>query len=244
MKALITQSNYIPWKGYFDAIARADVCVLYDDVQYTRRDWRNRNKIKTADGLKWLTVPVKVKHRYHQTIRETEVLDPKWATTHWHTIRHAYRTAPCFDEVEPFLSGLYERGARLTMLSSINRLFLGEIAGWLGIDTPLRCSGEFDLVPGRTERLVALCTDLGVTSYLSGPAARDYLDVQLFEEAGIQVEWMDYSDYPAYRQLHGPFEHGLSIVDALVHLGPDAARCFARDERPQPTARSVGRSRS
>jgi len=217
----IVQSSYIPWKGYFDLIRRADEFILLDDVQYTRRDWRNRNRIKTANGLRWLTIPVEVKGRYHQAIRDTVVSDPDWASRHWRQLRQSYRDAPYFDDYAARLEPLYLE-CRETHLSRVNRRFLDAICGWLGIGTPIRWSMDYEVVEGRSERLLSLCRQAGATRYLSGPSARDYLDVDRFAADGIEVAWMDYSHYPEYPQLHGPFEHGVSILDLLFMLGHGA----------------------
>src|SRR5438477_4365331 len=133
----IVQSNYIPWKGYFDLIRESDEFVLYDDVQYTRRDWRNRNKIKTADGVQWLTIPVDVKGKYLQLIRDTKVSDHTWADNHWTRIRHAYGKAPHFKDHEPLIAGLYTAAAALEFLSEINERFIRAICGVLGIHTTI-----------------------------------------------------------------------------------------------------------
>lgn len=222
MRVAISQSNFIPWKGYFDSIAAVDLFILYDDVQYTRRDWRNRSRIKTAQGLKWLTIPVQVKGKRHQKINETRVSDTKWAETHWRTITHHYGKAPGFAEWADRLDSLYAE-ATSPMLSEINAMFLRRICGWLNVRTPLRGSHEFTLVEGKTERLVDLCQQVGATAYYSGPAARDYIDERLFADAGIEIHYWDYGGYPKYPQLHGEFEHGVSIVDLLLCTGEDWA---------------------
>lgn len=134
-KVIITQSNYIPWKGYIDAIALVDEFILYDDVQYTRRDWRNRNKIKTPQGLVWLTIPVEVKGKYYQKIKEVKVSDHRWVEKHLKTIKHNYARAGCFDEVFPFIEQIYEQATGYSFLSDINYLFLSEICKYLGIST-------------------------------------------------------------------------------------------------------------
>lgn len=221
MKVLITQSNYIPWKGYFDAINQADLFVLYDDMQYTKRDWRNRNRIKTPNGTQWLSIPVQVKGRFFQKINETEIADPDWPQRHWQSIAHHYRKAPYFREYGPLIEDLY-RSATHPCLSHINFHFLTSIADLLGIATPFRWSSEFELRGDKSEKLLHICLDLKATHYLSGPAARDYLDVDLFRQNGIDVVWLDYSDYPEYPQLFEPFEHGVSIIDLLFNTGPAA----------------------
>lgn len=220
-KVLITQSNYIPWKGYFDAINMADVVVLYDEMQYTKRDWRNRNKIKTANGSKWLSVPVQVKGKYFQKINETIVSDQKWRLKHWNSLRFSYGKAPYWGLYKDELEAFY-RDETTSSLSDLNRQFLELINKWLGINTPLYWSREFDLTGGKTEKLVNICQELKATHYISGPAAKAYMDTILFEEAGIELIWMDYSGYPVYEQLHGDFEHGVSVLDLLFTKGEEA----------------------
>ncbi|MGE3173360.1 MAG: WbqC family protein [Planctomycetota bacterium] len=228
-RVAIVQSNYVPWKGYFDLIAQVDEFVLYDDAQYTRRDWRNRNRVKTQAGAQWLTIPVEQKGRYHQPIREVEVADPGWTERHWRTIEHAYGRAAAFAEYGPRLGEVYRAAAADRTLSAVNRRFLEACCGWLGIDTRLRWSSEFELAEGRTERLVDICRQAGATEYWSGPAARDYLDEAAFARHGIAVRWMDYHGYPEHPQLFPPFEHHVSIVDLLLNTGADARRFLRRD---------------
>jgi hypothetical protein len=220
----IVQSNYIPWKGYFDLINLVDECILFDDMQYTRRDWRNRNRIKTPGGLIWLSIPVKAKHRYYQAIKDTEIDDAAWSERHWKTISQAYARAPYFQTYRDTFAALYDIVGQETLLSQVNYRFLTEICALLGIQTRLSWSMEYEVVEGKTERLVGLCQQAGATHYLSGPAARDYIDPALFDEAGITLAYMDYTGYPEYAQLTTPFEHGVSILDLLFNMGPDAPR--------------------
>jgi hypothetical protein len=222
-KIAILQSNYIPWKGYFDLIAAADEFILFDDMQYTRRDWRNRNLIKTPQGLFWLTIPVIVKGRYHQRINETEMDGLDWMASHWKTICQNYRKAPCFDDIAAWLEPLY-RDESVTRLSPLNRRFLQAVCDYLGITTPLRDSSEFQLSDGKTQRLVDLCVQAGATEYISGPAAKDYIELQRFKDANIALTWFDYSGYPEYPQLWGEFSHGVSILDLLFNCGKQAPR--------------------
>jgi hypothetical protein len=219
----ILQSNYIPWKGYFDLIARVDQFVLYDDVQYTRRDWRNRNRLKTAHGPLWLTIPVRVGGRYLQRIRDVEVEDTGWAEKHWRTILHHYAAAPAASDCREALEELYRTAPR-RWLTEINEHFLAGICGLLQITTRLRRSSELDLTGDRSERLASMCRQLGASTYVSGPAATAYLDAAPFQAAGIEVAWADYSGYPEYRQLHPPFDHHVSIVDLLMNEGRDARK--------------------
>lgn len=217
----IVQSNYIPWRGYFDMIAAVDEFVLFDDVQYTRRDWRNRNKIKTPHGPQWLTIPVQTKGRFHQKISETRVSDQRWAEKHWKTIRTCYGGASCFERYRGTFEELYMGGTEV-LLSRINRRFLEAMCHVLGLETRLSSSADYDLGSGRCERLVEICRQSGATDYLSGPAARAYLDERVFAEADIRVHWADYSGYREHRQLYPPFEPALSIIDLVLNEGPDA----------------------
>lgn len=229
-KIAIVQSNYIPWKGYFDMIAAVDEFILYDDMQYTRRDWRNRNQIKTPQGLQWLTVPVKVKGKYHQTIRETEIEGTEWSAIHWKTLALNYRRAPHFDEVAAWLEPIYA-DASYTQLSILNRRLIEAVCGYLGIKTIITNSWDYKLIDGKTERLASLCQQAGGSEYISGPAAKDYIEEKIFSDMGIKLSWFDYSGYVEYPQLWGEFVHGVTILDLLFNCGKDAHR-YMRYVRP------------
>jgi hypothetical protein len=219
----IVQSCYVPWKGYFDLIARVDEFILYDDMQFTRRDWRNRNRIKTPQGSQWLTIPVESKGRYHQRIDETVISDPRWTDRHWKTIAHNYAGARCFADLREQLETLY-RQATDRRLSAINRHFLEGIKDLLGIKTTLSWSTDYEVEGTKTHRLVALCQAAEATHYVSGPRARSYLDEGAFAAAGIGLSYFDYSDYPEYDQPHPPFDHAVTILDLILSTGPQAPR--------------------
>lgn len=225
-RVAIVQSNYIPWKGFFDMVGSVDEFILFDDVQYTRRDWRNRNKIKTPQGLKWLTIPVRSKGKYDQLIIETEIDGTDWAGKHWQTIRNSYRKAPYFDQVAEVLEPLYS--APEAMLTQLNMRFMQAIMDYLGIDTRLVLSTEYPGQGVKTDRLLSLCMSAGASTYVSGPAARVYMETDKFAARGIDVEWFDYTGYPAYPQLWGEFEHGVSVIDLMFNCGPDARRFMER----------------
>lgn len=222
-KAIITQSNYIPWKGYFDAINSVDVFVVYDEMQYTKRDWRNRNKIKTPNGLKWLSIPVNVKGKFNQKINETLVSDSSWNKKHWDTLKQVYAKAPNFKENKDFFEELYLT-CDLENLSDINLYFIKAINNLLGITTPIIRSKELELKGDKTEKLLNICLDLGVTNYYSGPAAKNYMELNLFEDKNINVHWFDYSGYPEYTQMHGDFEHGVTILDLIFNEGIEGCK--------------------
>jgi hypothetical protein len=222
-KILITQSNYIPWKGYFDGINMVDEFVIYDDMQYTRRDWRNRNQIKTPQGLQWLTIPVDVKGKYFQKIKDTKISDKNWAKEHWKTISFNYTKSSHFKEFKEPFEKLY-----LTIdhdyLSEVNFAFIRVICDLLNIKTEFKCSSEFELKEEKSERLVDICVTDHATDYFSGPAAKAYMNEELFRENGVNVHYFDYSNYPTYHQLYGSFEHSVTILDLIFNEGPNAKK--------------------
>jgi hypothetical protein len=218
----VLQSNYVPWKGYFDIVHDVDTFVFYDDVQFTKNDWRNRNRIKTAQGVQWLSVPVG--QDIGRTIREVAIPDPRWQRKHFETLRQSYGKAPRFCDLEPFLEEVY-LGRTWDNLSTMNQFLITRVCrDFLGIATKFDDSSRHVLKGARQERLLELLTALGATHYLSGPSGGDYMDVAAFGARGIQVTFKDYSGYPEYPQLHPPFEHRVSILDLLAHTGRDAPR--------------------
>jgi len=227
-KLAIVQSNYIPWKGYFDVIANVDEFVLFDDVQYTKRDWRNRNKIKTSNGSKWLTVPVKVKGKYYQNICDTRIDGVNWAQKHWMSLSQNYRKAPYFKEIATWLEPLYT-STSYTLLSDLNFTFMKQICDYLGISTLITrlattSTPSHTVAKLKTERLIDLCKETNSTEYITGPAAKGYIDEKLFIDNGITLTWYDYSGYPEYQQLWGDFEHQVTILDLLFNCGKDSLR--------------------
>lgn len=221
-KVAVLQSNYIPWKGYFDIINMVDEFILYDDMQYTRRDWRNRNRIISGGELLWLSIPVVSKGKFFQKINETKVADCKWVDRHWRSIQYNYANAEFFGMYADRIKDVYEVCRKEIYLSRINWHFIKEICSILGIKTKITWSSEYQLAEGKTERLVQLVKDAGGDYYLSGPAAKDYMKEELFAEAGIELAWMDYSGYPEYKQLSQIFEHGVSVLDLIFNMGPCA----------------------
>jgi hypothetical protein len=218
----ILQSNYLPWKGYFDVVAQVDAFYVYDCAQYTRSDWRNRNQIKTPTGKRWLTVPV-IYDRLGKRIDETRIADRSAVARHWDMLRGTYRGAPAYHEACSRLAPLFEAPVP-EMLSTLNRRMIDGVCEFLNIRTPIFDCGTIELRGGRNDRLIQICRDAGATRYLSGPAARSYLDVDAFARAGIRVEWMQYEGYPEYAQPHPPFDHRVSVVDLLFCTGEEAAR--------------------
>jgi hypothetical protein len=219
----ILQSNYLPWRGYFDIIAAVDEFLIFDEVQFTRRDWRNRNRIMVQGKPHWLTIAVKTKGQFDVPINQVEVADPSWAATHWRTIASAYGKAEHFARYREPLEQAYERAAGLTMLSAINELVLKLLMGFL--DLPDRIGHATD-VPRQaetpTDRLVEICVARGADTYLSGPAARAYIENDKFERAGVALRYADYAGYPPYDQKAPAFEPGVSMLDVLMRCGPAA----------------------
>ncbi|HKQ28692.1 MAG TPA: WbqC family protein [Burkholderiales bacterium] len=217
----VLQSNYLPWKGYFDLIHDVDLFVFYDDVQYTKNDWRNRNRVKSGRGLRWLTVPVGA--HIGRKVCEVEIRDRAWPQKHWKTLRQNYSRAPHFASHAGFFEEML-LGRVWNNLSELNQAFIRRIAGeLLGIRTEFADSREYVLTGQRQERLLSLLTALKAQVYVSGPAARAYIEEAVFARAGIDVHYKSYQGYPEYRQLYPPFIHEVSIVDAIFHLGSAAS---------------------
>jgi len=202
-------------------IAAVDEFILYDDMQYTRRDWCNRNQIKTPHVVQWLTVPVRVKGRYYQTIRETEIEGSNWTSVHWKTLVKNYHCAPYFDEIAVVFESLYLK-QKHTYLSTLNRVLIEAACGYMGITTKISNSWDHQLIEGKTERQADLCFQAGGIEYISGLAAKDYIKESLFTERGIKLSWFDYNGYPEYDQLWGPFIHQASIIDLLSNASKSA----------------------
>jgi hypothetical protein len=208
MKSIaILQSNYIPWQGYFDLIRSVDEFVILDSVQFTKNDWRNRNRINTPAGPAWLTIPIRTAGRFPQRIAEAEVADGHWAHRHWRTLLQNYARASSFRRYARDLESTYERAGRESRLSAINRMFLELACQWLGIRTAMHSCEVYPDHPDRVERLVAICRAAGAGRYLSGPRAKAYLDPARFAAAGIEVHFLDYQGYPDPR---------LSVIDRVL----------------------------
>jgi len=203
-------------------INMVDEFVVYDDAQYTKRDWRNRNLIKTKIGLKWLTIPVDVKNKYRQAIKETKVIDSKWISRHIKTLNHNYSKAMCYDEMSEWINKVYGECENKKFLSDINLHLIHEITGFLGIRTKISTSSDYILEGDASSKLLNICLQTGASGYLSGPAAKSYLDLTAFEKAGIKVKWMDYTGYSEYPQIYPPFVDEVSILDLFLNMGKDS----------------------
>lgn len=221
MRVGIIQSNYLPWRGYFDFIASVDLFILLDDVQFTPRDWRSRNQIKTPNGLQWITVPVHHRRGVSDRICDTAIdYSRHWRGDHLRSIAQNYARAPFARTALDLLEPVYE--AKPATISELNFALIRSICSYLGITTPLLFSAELGVGGSKTDRLTALLHAVGATTYVSGPAARSYLDEDRFAEAGIALEYKNYA-YAPYPQLWGPFEGAVSIVDLIANCGPEAA---------------------
>jgi hypothetical protein len=220
VKVAAVQSNYLPWKGYFDLIHDVDLFVFYDDNQYTTRDWRNRNRIKTAHGTAWLTVPVGADR--DRLIHDVVMPDAAWQAKHHQTLVQAYGKCAHFARYRSWLDHVYlER--RWTHLSAMNQEVTEHIAReFLGIRTRFADSRRFGAKGTKLDRMVDLVAKTGADAYVSGPAAREYILPERFSEQGIVLSWKDYGGYPEHPQRFAPFEHGVTILDLLFNTGPDA----------------------
>ena len=227
MKVSICQSNYIPWRGYFDLIASADVFVVYDEVQYTKNDWRNRNLIKTATGLSWLTVPVR-RESIHQKINETLTMSTKWERKHITALTLNYSKSPFFQTYKDEIFEIYKN---FTSLSNLNVNMIKKICEILQIDTKIIDSSDLSLTGDRNSKLIDACIKLNATTYISGPSASCYLDTAAFNLNNINVNWMDYSGYLEYPQRFGKFIGNVSILDLIFNIGPNSKNYLKHNEK-------------
>jgi hypothetical protein len=218
----IVQSNYLPWKGYFDLIASVDEFVIFDDFQYTRRSWRNRNRIKTPQGPVWLTIPVIAGPQRGTKISDVRIASAAWTQQHLKTLRMAYSRAPFFQEIMSITEEEF-RNVGSDLLSDVNVSLIRRICRYLGITTRISTHREYHAVEHRQLRLRDICLQAGASVYVSGPVAKSYLDDSAMRTAGIEVEWFDYSGYREYPQLWGPFVHEVSVIDLLFSEGRNAA---------------------
>lgn len=219
-KVVVLQSNYIPWKGYFDLIHDADLFIFYDDLQYTKNDWRNRNKIKSPRGAEWLTIPTG--SDMNRLICDVELKDARWQQKHWKTLLQNYGNSFHFVQYRDFFEDFF-LAQRWFNLSDLNQHLIRYISTeLLGISTTFQDSRDYALSRHKQERLLELLAKVGADRYISGPAAKSYIEPGRFEAMGIKLTWKDYNGYPEYPQLFPPFEHGVSILDLLFNVGPDA----------------------
>lgn len=223
MKVVILQSNYLPWKGYFDLIHDADIFVFYDEVQYTKNDWRNRNRIYSKNGLHWLTVPIS-KDSVKKNISEVTIDDRRWQKKHYTSLCSTYGRAPFWGEISELLDSVY-LNREWRFLCELNRYFTESIAAKLGCGTQFIDSKDMDLTGDRVERLINILRQLHASEYISGPLAWQYLQgsEHLFEENNIRLTLKDYSDYPPYNQMSEPFEQHVSIIDLIMNVGFEQA---------------------
>ncbi len=232
MKVVITQPTYLPWIGYFDLIAQADVFIVLDDVQFEKQSWQQRNRIKTAAGLHWLTVPVKFRGRLNQLIREVEIREPGFWRDHVRAIELAYRRATSFENYFPVVSDILQRlsdGKLLDLNISLLRWLLEEF----NIKTPMLSASSLGLTGKRTEHLANLCQAVGAKEYLSPLGASAYLlhEGDLLLQRGIEVRFQNYQ-HPVYRQLFGEFQPYASTLDLLFNEGHSAIEIIRGGRRP------------
>lgn len=214
-KVAILQSNYIPWKGYFDIINSVDTFIIYDEVQYTKNDWRNRNQIMTKQGPIWLTIPVK-QETLHQKICETKISLENWNKKHWNSIVASYGKANNFKNLKEQFEELYLKN-NLQYISEINLAFIKKINEIFQIETEIIDSRDLNLLGDKNEKLIDAIKKVKGDIYLSGPAAKEYLDKEMFSRENILVQWKSYSEYPTYETIHNNFSHNISILDVIFN---------------------------
>ena len=216
----VLQSYYISWKGYFYIIHDVETFIFYDDVQFTKNDWRNRNKCKTAQGTQWLSIPTG--KDLDRLIGEVKLENKSWQEKHWKTILQNYSHAPFFNDYKDFFRNIYLE-KEWEFLSELNHFLIEHISvDFLGIKVEFLDSRNFRLSGTRQERLISLLGQVDAGKYVSGPSAKTYIDETVFREKNIQVVWKEYAGYPEYKQFFPPFDHQVTILDLLFHTGPKA----------------------
>ena len=215
-KVVILQSSYIPWKGYFDLINDADIFVFFDDVQFTSRDWRSRNKYKTKDGSKWLTVPVGSNRG--KLINEITIPDRHWQKKHFKSLVSSYSTCKYFGSYLYILERFYIDN-QWSSLHKMNQFIIKELAALLGISTKFIDSSSIKSDGKNQYKLLDIAKSLNASEYISGPSAKSYINKEVFESENIQVTWKDYSNYPEYMQIHPPYDPYVTILDLIFHVG-------------------------
>lgn len=221
-KIAMLQPNYIPWKGVFDLINRVDIFVFYDDVQYTSKDWRNRNKIKTSNGEIWLSVPVK--QNRHQLIYEAQIdTTTDWQTKHFKSIKLSYQKAPHYKDYEYLIEEIYLK-TKWKYISELNIFSTKIIAEALGIQTIWKVARELNMSGNKEgEKIIKICNALKANHFINGPSAKTFINEELFTMNHIQLEYIEYA-YQEYPQLHGRFSHNVSILDLIFNCGANAKK--------------------
>ena len=220
MKVGLLQSNYLPWKGYYDLISAVDLFVFHDDLQYTKNDWRNRNKIKTPNGATWISIPCGTNQK--RLINEVRVDQIKWQNKHFSIIQENYKDAPYWNYCLPLLEYIYHEQTWDT-LSNLNQSTIKKICkDYLSIQTAFTNSEKFNLQCQKQSRVIELLRLVEATGYVSGPSASNYLDPRTFAANNITLSYFSYDAYQPYPQKHMPFSHFVSIIDLLMSTGPSA----------------------
>jgi hypothetical protein len=230
----VLQPGYLPWLGFFEQLHATDIFVIYDDVQYDKHGWRNRNQIKTPQGPRWLTVPVLAKFSQRPLILEVKINNREnWRKKHLFSIRQNYAKAPFFHRYIDFFSEVYQRD--WDYLIDLDLHLIVNLAAFLGIDPgKIVRSSTLGLTGDRIARLIGICQKLGATTFYEGASGRNYIDEATFRQQGINLAYQDYR-HPRYLQLYGDFIPNLSIIDLLFNCGDESLAILAGQNSGEPT---------
>ncbi|HOO57048.1 MAG TPA: WbqC family protein [bacterium] len=228
----VHQPQYLPWLGYFDKIDSSDIFVILDNVQFKKREFQNRNRIKTPNGPKWLTVPVKVKGRYHQLAKDVLIdIESGWHTRHAKALELNYRKSVFFENHFEKIAGFLQEG-KFGRLADLNISMLRYFLGTLGIDTPILIESDLGVTGTGTERIINICKKAGADTYLSGAGGKNYMREEMFAEAGINLDYQEFA-HPEYEQLFGSFMPFMSIADLLFNEGEKSLEIIRKGRKAQ-----------
>lgn len=225
----IMQPAYLPWIGYFELMDRSDLFVLLDDVQFVRKSWQQRNRIKGPQGVVWLTVPVLSKGRRFQPICDVEIdVGQNWAKKHFKSLSVAYAGSPFLQDYLPGIAEIYDRP--WTKLRELNTALLLFMKQAMGVHTPLVFSSSLECRKGKNERIIDICKHLSADVLYDAYGAKDVIDVDTVQSEGLRVIFQEY-EHPVYRQMHGEFVSHLSAIDLLFNEGPTCSEIMRSGSR-------------
>ncbi|MFZ5652548.1 MAG: WbqC family protein [Bacillota bacterium] len=224
----ILQPGYLPWLGFFEQLYRSDIFVIYDDVQYDKNGWRNRNRIKTPNGIQWLTVPVLLKGDSKSLIRDVKINNQEsWRKKHCQSIKTNYSKSKFYNHYFYLFEKVYSK--EWNFLIDLDMELIYVLCDLLGLKRKIVYSSDLGVQGDKNERLIKICKKFGASIFYEGHAGKDYIDKKVFIESGIEVKFQDYR-HPEYNQLYGDFVPYLSVIDLLFNEGDSSLKILTKEQ--------------